>query len=82
MREKQIVQFGFSFSRLRFGPESVLGLSDATGSIIPERNQDYITVFDPNPPLHLASYVADSLGSVRPLHHPTVRRVQTSSSHD
>jgi len=36
----------------------------ATGLEIPWRNQDYIAVLDPDPPLHLASYAADSVGSV------------------
>ena len=31
---------------------------------IPRSDQDYITVLDPGPPLHLSSYAADSVGSV------------------
>jgi len=41
----------------------------ATGLEIPGSNQDYVTVLDPGPPLHLASYAADSVGSVGTLHH-------------
>jgi hypothetical protein len=36
----------------------------ATGLEIPGSNQDYIAVLDPGSPLHLASYAADSVGSV------------------
>ena len=36
----------------------------ATGLEIPGSNQDYIAVLDPGPPFHLASYAADSVGSV------------------
>ena len=36
----------------------------AAGLEIPGSNQDYIAVLDPGPPLHLASYAADSVGSV------------------
>ena len=36
----------------------------AAGLEIPRCNQDHITILDPDPPLHLASYAADSVGSV------------------
>jgi len=36
----------------------------AAGLEIPGGNQDYIAVLDPGPSLHLASYAADSVGSV------------------
>lgn len=36
----------------------------ATGLEIPGGNQDYIAVLDPGPSLHLASYAAESVGSV------------------
>ena len=36
----------------------------ATGLEIPGGNQDYIAILDPGPPLHLASYAADSVDSV------------------
>ena len=36
----------------------------ATGLEIPRGNQDHITILDPGPPLHLASYATDSVGSV------------------
>ena len=41
----------------------------ATGLEIPRSNQDHIAILDPGPPFHLASYAADSVGSVRTLHH-------------
>ena len=36
----------------------------AAGLEIPRGNQDYIAVLDPCPPLHLASYPTESVGSV------------------
>jgi hypothetical protein len=36
----------------------------ATGLEIPRGNQDHITILDPSPPLHLASYATESVGSV------------------
>jgi hypothetical protein len=36
----------------------------ATGLEIPGGNQDHIAILDPDPPLHLASYATDSVGSV------------------
>ena len=36
----------------------------AAGLEIPRGNQDYIAVLDPGASLHLASYAADSVGSV------------------
>jgi len=36
----------------------------ATGLEIPRSNQDHIAILDPDPPLHLASYATDSVGSV------------------
>ena len=31
---------------------------------IPGGNQDHVTILDPGPPLHLATYPTDSVGSV------------------
>jgi hypothetical protein len=36
----------------------------ATGLEIPRGNQDHIANLDPDPPLHLASYATDPIGSV------------------
>ena len=35
-----------------------------TGLEIPRSNQDNIAILDPDPPLHLASYTTESVGSV------------------
>jgi len=41
----------------------------ATGLEIPRGNQYHIANLDPDPPLHLPSYPANSVGSVLTLHH-------------
>jgi len=35
-----------------------------TGLEIPRSNQNHIAILDPDPPLHLASYTTESVGSV------------------